>query len=215
MPGAWERSSPSVLLAILTREIVATKWAMGFRNLQLGAGSGIAFEQGAPYDVMRNRACEKALANGYQWILFLDDDVVPPADMFLKLSQHGADVISGLYYRRNPPICPVAMVIRDGVPTWITTWNPPGSTVEVDLVGAGCLLIHRRVLERVPRPWFEWETDKPGHEGKSGSMSEDFAFCMHAKKAGFRIFLDTSIHCEHIGLGASSAVDGSYKPSAL
>jgi hypothetical protein len=219
MPGAWERTQPTVMLAILTREIVATKWAMGFRNLVLGdrggEGSNITFEQGAPYDVMRNRACEKALLLGHQWIMFLDDDVVPPADAFARLVAHGADVISGLYYRRNPPICPVAMIFQDGTPTWVTSWNPPGATVEVDLVGAGCLLIHRRVLERTPRPWFEWETDKPEHAGKIGTMSEDFAFCVHAKKAGFRIYLDTSVHCEHIGLGASNAADGSYRPSAL
>jgi hypothetical protein len=220
MPGAWERESPSVLLAILTREIVTTKWAHGFRNLILPANSGVSFRLGAPYDVMRNSACSDALKNGYTWIFFLDDDVVPPPDAFLRLSRHGADVISGLYYRRSEPICPVAMTIDpQGQPQWVTSWHPPNSVVEVDLVGAGCLLLHRRVLERMPPPWFEWEIGrgepKTSSSGGRSAMSEDFAFCTRAKEAGFKVYLDTSIQCEHVGLGHSSASDGSFRPSSL
>jgi hypothetical protein len=216
LSGAWERESPSVLLAILTREIVSTKWALGFRNLALPVGSGVSFRTGAPYDVMRNGACSDALATGFQWVMFLDDDVVPPADTFFLLARHSVDIVSGLYYRRQPPICPVAMAYDgDKKPQWVTQWSPPNSLVTVDLVGAGCLLIHRRVLERVPQPWFEWQIGKaPQPEGRT-AMSEDFAFCVRAKEHGFKVHLDTSIGCEHVGLGHSSAADGSFRPSSL
>lgn len=230
--GAWERETPSVLLAILTREIVTMKWALGLRGLALPAASGIKTVAGRPFDVARNEACDDALRLGFQWLMFLDDDVIPPGDIFGRLAGHGADVISGLYHRRQEPICPVAMVFNaQGQPTWVTSWNPPNSTVEVDLVGAGCLLIHRRVLEKVDRPWFEWEIGRD--EGRRGvtppfggagvtkddkpqrnAMSEDFTFCLKAKRAGFRIYLDTSVHCEHVGLGQSSP-DGTFRPSTL
>ena len=209
--GAWERELPSVLLAILTREIVTTKWAFGLRNLALPGSSGVSFRSGAPYDVMRNTACEDALKAGFQWCMFLDDDVIPPPDAYFRLARHGADIVSGLYYRRQEPICPVAMVMDgQGKPQWVTQWSPPDSVVEVDLVGAGALLIHRRVLERIPRPWFEWEIGKK----EGGGLSEDFAFCVKAKRAGFKICLDTSVRCEHIGLGQSGS-DGGFKPSTL
>ena len=218
MSGAWERETPSVLLAILTREIVTTKWAFGFRNFALPSASGVSFRCGAPYDVMRNSACDDALRAGFQWLMFLDDDVIAPPDTFARLAGHGADVISGLYYRRQEPICPVAMTIgKDGQTTWVRAWSPPDSTIEVDLVGAGCLLIHRRVLEALGAPWFEWQIGKPrdAAQPKVGAMSEDFAFCMRAKSAGFKIYLDTSIRCEHVGLGASGSPDGSFRPSSL
>lgn len=216
--GAWERGSPSVLLAILTREIVTTKWAFGLRNLALPPMSGVAFKTGAPFDVARNSACSDVLANGFQWLLFLDDDVIPPPDVFARLAQHNVDIVSGLYYRRQEPICPVAMLRDDkGQSQWVTSWNPPDSRIEVDLVGAGCLLLHRRVLERMPPPWFVWEIGKEDLDPKENrqKMSEDFAFCIRAKAAGFKIYLDTSIRCDHVGLGQSSASDGSYKPSFL
>jgi hypothetical protein len=217
MSGAWERERPSVLVAILTREIVTTKWAVGFRNLALPSHSGISFRTGAPYDVMRNSACADALAANFQWVFFLDDDVIPPADALLRLLTHGKDVASGLYYRRQEPICPVAMKLDgQGKAQWVTSWNPPACLLEVDLVGSGCLLIHRRVLDGMTSPWFEWEIGKPEPavpRGR-GAMSEDFAFCMNAKAAGFKVHLDTSIRCEHVGLGQSSQ-DGSFRPSGL
>jgi hypothetical protein len=149
--------------------------------------------------------------------LFLDDDVIPPPDVFGRLARHNADIVSGLYHRRQEPICPVAMKIdAQGQPQWVTSWSPPDCVLEVDLVGAGCLLIHRRVLERMPRPWFEWEIGRGDIDPakKRGAMSEDFAFCMNAKRAGFKVHLDTSIRCDHVGLGQASQ-DGSFRPSSL
>lgn len=217
MTGAWERESPSVLMAILTREIVTTKWAFGLRNISLPSSSGVVFKSGAPFDVARNAAVTDALEAGFQWLMFLDDDVIPPGDVFYRLAGHNADIVSGLYYRRQEPICPVAMTLdAKGQAQWVTTWNPPNSIVEVDLVGAGCLLIHRRVLERMQAPWFEWEIGKNDPSAPKGrsAMSEDFTFCLKAKAAGFKIHLDTSIRCEHVGLGQSSG-DGSFRPSSL
>lgn len=221
--GAWERESPSVLMAILTREIVTTKWAFGLRNISLPGSSGVCFKSGAPFDVARNAACVDALAGNFQWLLFLDDDVVPPGDVFFRLAAHNHDIVSGLYYRRQEPICPVAMAFNtEGKPQWVTTWNPPNCLLEVDLVGAGCLLIHRRVLERMGAPWFIWEIGKvkPDSPDSSeqpkaiGAMSEDFTFCMNAKRAGFKVHLDTSVRCEHVGLGQSGG-DGNFRPSSL
>jgi hypothetical protein len=220
MSGAWEREQPTVLLAILTREIVTTKWALGLRNLALPGSSGIVVKTGAPFDVARNAACADALGAGFQSVLFLDDDVIPPGDVYSRLARHNQDIVSGLYYRRHDPICPVAMTLDpQGQAQWVTSWTPPNSLLEVDLVGAGCLLIHRRVLERTPRPWFEWEIGKGDPSTQKdrgrGAMSEDFAFCMNAKRAGFKVHLDTSIRCDHVGLGQSGGADGNFKPSAL
>lgn len=217
MSGAWEQPRPSVLLAILTREIVTTKWAIGFRNLWLPEHSGVVFKSGAPFDVARNAACEDMLRGGYEWLLFYDDDVIAPGDLFHRLTRHNKDIVSGLYYRRQEPICPVAMTFQNGQPTWLTRWSPPECLLEVDLVGAGCLLIHRRVIERMSTPWFVWEIGKedPAVPKTRSAMSEDFTFCLRAKEAGFKIHLDTSIRCQHVGIGQSDSNDGNYRPSSL
>lgn len=219
MPGAWEYTNPEVLVATLTREMVATKWAMGYRSLQLPPSAACTVLSGAPFDHARNMACENLLNHKFTWLFFLDDDVVAPPDTFERLKSHNKDIISGIYYRRATPIVPVMLKYDDkGQSQWVTQWSPPNSVIEVDLVGAGCLLIHRRVIERMSRPWFEWQLGKvdpppvPGEAPRPAKLSEDFAFCYKAKREfGFSIFVDTSVQCDHIGLGES--VGGNFQPS--
>jgi hypothetical protein len=218
MPGAWELPTPNVYVSTLTREIVTTKWASSYRNMQLPPGSVCTFVAGMPFDHARNTACEAVLNNGFQWLFFLDDDVCIPPDTIHRLVAKNADIISGLYYRRAPPIVPVARVINEKKEVlWVESWNPPGATIEVDMVGAGCMLIHRRVLEKMSKPWFEWELSRPDPLPLARPAlrgSEDFAFCLRAKLHGFKIYLDTSIQCQHIGLGESQ-IGGGFVPSAL
>ena len=147
---------------------------------------------------MRNNMCEDALKAGFQRVMFLDDDVVPPPDVYARLAQHNQDIVSGLYYRRHDPVLPVAMKIdANGQPQWVRHG------------------IRRTVFSK----WISWELGVcsftgacssrcpgRGSSGRSGrkdgnALSEDFAFCRNAKRTGFKVLLDTSVKCEHIGLG--------------
>lgn len=206
---------PNVLVAILTRETVTTKWAANHRNMQLPHGSSVSYLSGMPFGHARNSAAQSTLDHGFEWLMFVDDDVCLPADAIPRLMSHGKDIVSGVYYRRALPIQPVMLKYKpDGKEAeWITAWNPPGVLIEVDLVGAGCLLIHRRVLERMPKPWFIWELEPEvtkyiragmGTPESDPVHSEDFSFCRNAKRLhGLKVFVDTSIICEHVGYGSS------------
>jgi glycosyltransferase involved in cell wall biosynthesis len=213
MPGAWEQTPPQVLVAVLAgREAVSTKWAIHYRSMQLPPQSDIHFLSGMPFDHARNTACDSALKGNFQWLFFLDDDVLLPPDTIPKLMSRNADIVSGLYYRRSPPIAPVALIDTKPRPTFIGSFNA-GDCFEVDLVGAGCLLIHRRVLEAMKWPWFDWKLDRfdiPEQE----RCSEDFHFCREAKKKGFKVWIDTSVQCQHVGYGKSE-IGGSYSPLTL
>lgn len=208
MPCSWELK-PQVLVAILTRELVATAWSKGFRELAIPANSTYSFITGMPFDHARNTACQTALDHGFQYLFFLDDDVVPPPNTIHQLISLNLDIVSGLYYRRAMPIHPVALVESKEGPSPVPLSNLEGIQ-KVDFVGAGCLLIKRHVLEKMHKPWFEWTLDKeiPGRK-----LSEDFEFCRRAKMHGFDIHVDTRLKCKHIGL-ASSSHEG-YSPIHL
>ncbi len=49
-------------------------------------------------------------------------------------------------------------------------------------------MMHRRVLEALPAPWFSFETDAAGQKVV---LSEGFIFCQTAIRHGFKVFLDT------------------------
>jgi len=41
---------------------------------------------------------DKVLDGGYDYLLILDQDVIPPRDVIEKLMKHDKDIISGLYF---------------------------------------------------------------------------------------------------------------------
>ena len=214
MPGSWElRNHPRVLGYTLNTELVTLAWAYGLRNLIFpGDWMPIA---GRPFDMARNDACMRCLEGGYDWLFSLDSDVIPPRDAVIRLLRHQKPVISGLYARRSPPHG--LPVMQRPVGQWITKYKP-GSVIEVDTVGAGCLLIHRSVLEKMPaqRPeagkhWFDWAVDCPPQHAPNGTMSEDFSFCIHVKRTlVVSVLVDTSVVCRHVG--AAEATPGSFVP---
>jgi hypothetical protein len=211
MPGAWEIiNQQRVLVVILTREVTSAAWAFGFRNLNIpGSYTGLS---GMPYDHARNTGCQKLLEIDWEYVFFLDDDTIPPPDAITRLMAHKVPIVSGVYYRRSPPITPVMLREDAGSRTWITQFKVP-DLMEVDYVGAGCLLIHRDVLTTLPPPWFDWRVDRYDLPPPQ-RMSEDFRFCQYARENGYKILVDTSVQCRHVGLG-ESRVGGEFIPAEL
>lgn len=214
MAASWEiLAQRKVLVAILHTETVTVGWALGLRNLQVPGH--VLVLSGMPYDHARNAACEHALREGYESVFMLDSDVIPPPDAILRLMAHKTDIVSGVYCRRSPPHG-VVVAIKDG--QWVSRYPEPGENpvIEVDLVGAGCLLMSRRFLENMPplRPgkrWFDWRVDMAGHlPPDMPCLSEDFCLMHHARVAGYKVLLDTSVRCKHVGLAEAGL--GSFLP---
>jgi len=208
MSGSWECPKPSVLITVLSgREVVSTAWAENWRTLIFPDRGNRIFLYGMPFDHARNQGCQRTLETGHEYLFFLDDDVIVPPDTILRLMNHNLDIVSGLYYRRQLPLAPVMMKEFLGKNTqWITNYQPD-SLVEADLIGCGCLLIKRKVLEIMSPPWFEWKCDPFRWPDLTSfeRCSEDFDFCRKAQKLGFKLYVDTSIQCHHAGLSIVTA----------
>lgn len=206
MPGCWEiQQSNQVLCGILHVDQTTIAWAFGLRNLIIPGA--IMPVSGMPYDMARNSICMKALEIGAKFVFMLDSDVITPSQTVLRLMKHNLPIVSGVYHRRSPP-AGVPVMIKSG--QWVTQY-PENSLIEVDLVGAGCLLIRRDVLEKLPpqRPeagkhWFDWKVDAKGVLPDGECLSEDFTFNLHARRHGFRTYVDTSVLCKHVGLASAT-----------
>lgn len=200
--GAWEWDQQhQVLVGILHTDLVSTAWALGLRKLQIPGD--ILPVAGMPYDHARDTINHVALANGYHYAFHLDSDVIPPPDAIHRLMAHNLPFVSGVYHRRSPPHGLPVMLKGGG---WITQY-PANALIEVDLVGAGCMLLRRDFLESLPpidpdrgHRWFQWKVHRAHQLPQGEALSEDFAFCRHAQKNGWKIMVDTSIICKHIGL---------------
>lgn len=148
----------------------------------------------------RERLVESALELNCDYLFMVDDDMLSPPDLFYRLAAHDKDIVAALAFTRNPDHKPViyetmesgfdqATGIKYGGFTRFVNNYPKNQLVECDAVGFGAVLIKTEVFRNVKRPWFF------GMEG----TGEDITFCVKAKKAGFRVWMDTSIKLGHLG----------------
>lgn len=128
-------------------------------------------------------------------LFFLDDDVMPPDDVIQLLVNVKKPIVSANY-----PIY-VDGVIKSCACSvkWSATRNkwsyyaPDEVGVkEVDGCGLGCCLIERKVIKRVGVDFYLH------YLNGSLDTGEDLDFCNRARKAGFPIYCNFNVSCEHV-----------------
>jgi hypothetical protein len=145
-------------------------------------------------ELARNLITEHFLSTQATHLLFIDSDMLIPADLAEKLLSHDKDIVSVLYYGRTKPE-PMFQVRKNG--ELQTIQFPKNSLIQADSVGLGACLIKRKVIEDLsqnPEPLFKTE-----FLSKTTIKSEDTFFCEKAKAAGFKIFIDTGLEVKHYG----------------
>jgi hypothetical protein len=126
----------------------------------------------------------------YTHIMWLDDDHVFNPDMACYLARHDVDMITGLYFARLEPHHPSVYVKDTSADKYkhFPIVQPPPQLFECDACGFGAMFMNRKVLDRVPQPWFTIDA----------RAGEDIAFCVHAKENGVKIWCDGSYRLGHI-----------------
>jgi len=171
--------------------MIAYSWMHGLKIYQMGITERMVVHW-ARNDLARTAKdkLDEYTGKKYTHILWLDDDHVFNPDLAVYLAANGElDMVSALYYGREKPL-PVVYVkddTDDKYRHFPLVYVPP-NLIEVDAVGMGACLMRRDVLDRVPEPWFTFN-----------SAGEDIYFCVHAKEAGIKIYCDGSYGLGHIG----------------
>ena len=92
---------------------------------------------------------EGFMAGNADYLMFIDDDTVPPKGTIGHLLGLKRPLVSGLYFSGGPDSDPIAYTRNpDGSYTTIGVYTP-GSVFEIDSIGMGCALIHRSVFEKI------------------------------------------------------------------
>ena len=167
----------------------------------------------------RNRILSYALENGYDYVLMMDVDVIPPVDIVERLLAHGKDIVSGIYFNvfmvdREKKICPVVwkgfsdeefeeirsqvssehVACKEDLRRHLTPEEAnSGKLQEVIIPSCGCMLLSREAFGKLRYGIL----DVPDGFG----TSDDIYFCRKAREAGFGLYCDTSLQCEHLVSG--------------
>jgi hypothetical protein len=156
-----------------------------------------------PIDANRNHLTKLAMDWGADYLLFLDVDQIFPKGMLGKMidilekdSMIGA--VSGMVFKKAPPYPPIFANYVDATDAQIMSPVDPcisSELLSVDIIGMGCAMIPRWVIEMLPYPWFLYTVY--GKNGEIG-ITEDVYFCNKLKGMGLKIAVDTSIDSGHI-----------------
>lgn len=146
----------------------------------------------------RDEIARFAVDNDYDYVLYVDSDMVFSSDDLNRLLSHDENICSGLYVTRhgeNKNVCYSKVITRRRFPfrsprlihdTMIAGYGT------VEAVGFGFCLIKTSVLKSMFKRY------KSLFEPFKG-VGEDIAFCLRARQCGYKIFVDRDVKLGHIG----------------
>ena len=145
------------------------------------------------------RATEKSIetcARPPDYFLWIDEDMVVPPELFMKLRAHDKDIVSANYVRKSG--FGWCFEPAEEYKDWE---SKPGGLIECDYIGFGAVLVKGEVFEKLEYPWFKVERDWKVIDGKREYMEvgEDVYFCRKAREAGFSTWVDTGLEVGHMG----------------
>lgn len=145
----------------------------------------------------RNRLVLDARNHKADYIMFIDTDMVFPADGLQRLLAHQKDIVGATYNRRVPPY------------STLGEWEPFEPTegkvglVKARKIPTGFILIKSDVFDRMNAPWFfeAFGKDNISPENPTGHASDDYTFMLRAVQAGVQPYIDFDLTFEigHIG----------------
>ncbi len=160
-------------------------WLMNMSNRI----SGICIKSGQPTDTVRNYIVDRFLETDCEWLLFIDDDMIPPNDL-LNMLREAED---NNYYIFSP----INLIYQNNE----VRYNIFGTQIHVNenivyvfSCGCGCCFIHRKVFESMKQPYFQFVLRKNGEL----ATSENINFTTKAARAGFNCYIHKRYKTNHL-----------------
>jgi len=147
------------------------------------------------------------------WLLMLDTDHAFDPDIAVRMIQLmkkcDVEVLSALYRYKVYPHLPVAFHWNEETQGFVTIaeldWN--AMLQQVSCVGAGCLLVKRRVFDRIQNELGEQPFDI------IGQWSEDFSLFIRLRRLGIKTYISPLIESYH--LRTHKVTNADYDRSAV
>jgi len=152
----WEGWKKRICIAVPTTGQVRIEWVLARfgQVIPCNWANGDVFQYFDQFSPMgwavadaRNICVKYCLKNNFEWLFFIDHDVVLPPDTFLKITDYmnkgDIPVVSGLYYCKGSH--PEPLLFRGRGNSYYTDWKM-GDKVMVDGIPMGCTLIHASLL---------------------------------------------------------------------
>lgn len=186
-----------------TRGTIFTRTLVAIEKERCGYDTTLYLSHDLPIPDGHNQLVEKALADGMDFILFIEEDCVIPTGALEKLLAVNADIACIDY--------------------GVSGWSCITKDTEGDILwcGLGCTLINRRVFETLERPFFRvdmvldlpdftWRQLPEQYVQTRNYGSLDIWFFTKAREKGFEItqIEGECVHLELVELGRKGSNHG-------
>ena len=150
------------------------------------------FRSAVPVSANRNGIVDEFLKTDCDFLLMIDSDTLPTLNP-LDLVKHDKDIVSGAtpVWKEGGYAWSVGRRAEDGSYNQYISEERIGLR-QVDGVGSSCLMVKRKVYETIKIPFMEkW------NEIGERALGEDLHFCERAIEAGFEVWCDWQMICDH------------------
>jgi len=147
---------------------------------------------------MRNKCCNHAIDEGYDYVFMLDDDMTYPRDTLVKFLKHDKDFVVGSATQRIYPFFPTQYKkfskekFKEGDNRVFIT-KESKNLIEVGSSGVVGALIKVKCFEKLKKPYFKLEYHKDG----VNITGSDVYFCKQLTENKISLFLDPTVNYNH------------------
>ena len=205
-----------ILIAVPTFESIYPDVFKAIYDITIPDGVEVAFDFIRGYDcaTARNNIVSRAKSIDADYVLMIDNDVIPRKDILAHFLDDPKDVCLGFYahrdtdniYRGRTCICkkyddhgeeyfhyPLESEYTEEEMRELR--ENEQYKVLIHGGGMGCAFIKLDVFDRINYPWYDWVNYDDEHRGM---LSEDLYFCEQCKWKRIPIYTDTRVGCKHI-----------------
>lgn len=149
-------------------------------------------------DLGRSNGVSLARQNGFDYLFFVDSDMMVPPDTIVRLLAHEKPVVGASYCQRRMPFR-LTHTELDGSPGRL---DPGDKGIrEVQRLPTGCMLIDMTVWDKFDELYPEMPYFHMKYPGGRRILSEDNAFCDNMRECGYSVWLDCDLTRETVHLG--------------
>ncbi len=131
----------------------------------------------------------------YDYIMWIDSDMVFKVEDFTKLLEDDKDIVSGIYKDGYGEYTCGHLDFKNNCKYPLTEDKLGDKLIEVDYSGMGFMLVKYGVYEKLGFPWFKMRINKVNNY--SLLLSEDVVFCTKAKEYKYKIYVDPQVKLGH------------------
>lgn len=150
-----------------------------------------------PAAAARNFFCKQVKDSDADWLLMIDNDMSPPANLLDTIKGAPADamVVTPRYHMWDGDINSTRLCWGIENPKLDEHGRPVlgRGFHELDKCGTGSIFIRPQLFNQLPMPWFFYTYDQDG----GMTSTEDIQFCIKVREHGFKIYGNADITCGH------------------